>query len=80
MSGAAALLLQKDPTLTPDAVKARLMLTADKWKQPTGAADALTLSRAWLVPLALDGPSPALVVAGFATDVLDGVAARATAP
>jgi serine protease AprX len=30
VSGAAALMLQKDPTLTPDAVKARLMRTADK--------------------------------------------------
>jgi serine protease AprX len=30
VAGAAALLLQQDPTLTPDAVKARLMKTADK--------------------------------------------------
>jgi serine protease AprX len=30
VSGAAALMLQKDPTLTPDQVKARLMKTADK--------------------------------------------------
>jgi serine protease AprX len=30
VSGAAALLLDKDPTLTPDVVKARLMKTADK--------------------------------------------------
>ncbi len=30
VSGAAVLLLQKEPTLTPDAVKARLMLSADK--------------------------------------------------
>ncbi len=30
VSGAAALLLQKDPTLTPDQIKARLMLTAGK--------------------------------------------------
>ena len=30
VSGAAALLIQKDPTLTPDLVKARLMLTATK--------------------------------------------------
>jgi serine protease AprX len=30
VSGAAALLIQKDPTLTPDQVKARLMKTADK--------------------------------------------------
>ncbi|WP_309721144.1 S8 family peptidase, partial [Armatimonas sp.] len=30
VSGAAALLLQQDPKLTPDAIKARLMLSADK--------------------------------------------------
>jgi serine protease AprX len=30
VSGAAALILQQDPTLTPDQVKARLMITADK--------------------------------------------------
>src|SRR5207248_9772972 len=30
VSGAAALMLQKDPTLTPDTVKARLMKTASK--------------------------------------------------
>jgi serine protease AprX len=30
VSGAAALLIQKDPTLTPDQVKAKLMLTATK--------------------------------------------------
>jgi serine protease AprX len=30
VAGAAALMLQKDPTLTPDTVKARLMKTADK--------------------------------------------------
>jgi len=31
VSGAAALMLQQDPTLTPDTVKTRLMLTAEKW-------------------------------------------------
>ena len=31
VAGAAALLLEKDPTLTPNQVKMRLMLTADKW-------------------------------------------------
>lgn len=46
VSGAAALLIQKDPTLTPDQVKARLMKTATKvftaystsFDQTTGAA------------------------------------------
>src|SRR5207302_631946 len=36
VAGAAALLLEKDPTLTPDSVKARLMLTADKWLDSNG--------------------------------------------
>ena len=36
VAGAAALLLQKDPTLTPDTIKARLMISADKWAQPDG--------------------------------------------
>src|SRR5206468_3637007 len=31
VAGAAALMLQADPTLTPDTVKARLMVSADKW-------------------------------------------------
>ncbi|WP_309719534.1 S8 family serine peptidase [Armatimonas sp.] len=35
VAGAAALLIQKDPTLSPDTVKARLMLSADKyWNDP----------------------------------------------
>jgi serine protease AprX len=34
VAGAAALLIQKDPSLTPDAVKARLMKTATKDFQP----------------------------------------------
>ncbi len=45
--------------------------------QPLGPADALTLARAWLVPVALHDPSATVVTAGWATDVLDGVAARA---
>lgn len=56
VSGAAALLLQKDPTLTPDQVKARLMKTASKnfpaasiWTDPvtrttyTASADIFTV-------------------------------------
>jgi phosphatidylglycerophosphate synthase len=48
--------------------------------RPLGPADALTLARCWLVPLAAAGPAPGLVLLAGATDVLDGVAARATAP
>ncbi len=41
-----------------------------------GLADALTLARVWLAPAALEDPRPVLCLAGFATDVLDGQAAR----
>ena len=40
------------------------------------AADALTLGRAWLVPLALDAPTPLVCATAAATDVLDGRIAR----
>ena len=54
VAGAAALLLQADPTLTPDTVKARLMLSADKWAAPDGLGDALTYGAGYLnVPAAL---------------------------
>ena len=45
-----------------------------------GAADALTLARAWLVPLIAAGPEPALVLLAAATDALDGPLARASVP
>ncbi len=44
--------------------------------RPLGAADALTLTRVWLAPAVLEEPEPLLCAAGFATDVLDGMAAR----
>ncbi|MGI8945949.1 MAG: CDP-alcohol phosphatidyltransferase family protein [Thermoleophilaceae bacterium] len=50
--------------------------TADGRPRPLGAADALTLARAWLAPVALERPTPAVLTAGFTTDVLDGIAAR----
>jgi phosphatidylglycerophosphate synthase len=50
--------------------------TDDGHPRPLGPADALTLGRAWLAPAVLDAPGPALAAAGFATDVLDGLAAR----
>jgi serine protease AprX len=54
VAGAAALLLQKDPTLTPDTVKARLMLSADKWAAPNGSYDPLTYGAGYLdIPAAL---------------------------
>ncbi len=48
--------------------------------RPLGAADALTLARAWLVPVVLAAPGPAVCALGAATDVLDGVAARRAEP
>ncbi len=54
VAGAAALLLQKYPNLTPDTVKARLMISADKWTDPTGAADPCTYGAGYLnIPAAL---------------------------
>jgi len=54
VAGAAALLLQADPTLTPDTIKARLMLSADKWTAPDGTGDALTYGAGYLnIPAAL---------------------------
>ena len=54
VAGAAALLLQKDPSLTPDTVKARLMISATKWLGPTGLGDPLTYGAGYLnIPAAL---------------------------
>lgn len=47
--------------------------------RPLGAADAATLARAWLVPFVARDPRPVLLAAGYASDVLDGALARATA-
>jgi len=54
--------------------------TEDGRPRDLGLADALTLSRAWLVPVALDAPSPLVCLAAAATDVLDGPAARRAGP
>jgi len=43
-----------------------------------GPADACTLLRAWLVPVAADAPHAAAIALAAATDVLDGRLARAT--
>jgi phosphatidylglycerophosphate synthase len=43
-----------------------------------GAADACTLARAWLVPVAADAAHPAAVALAAASDVLDGRLARAS--
>lgn len=45
-----------------------------------GPADALTLARAWLVPVIADDLSPAALLAAGITDGLDGIFARASVP
>ena len=54
--------------------------TDDGRPRNLGAADALTLVRAWLVPVALEGPSPGVCLIAAATDALDGPAARRAGP
>jgi serine protease AprX len=54
VAGAAALLLEKDPTLTPDALKARLMISADKLVGANGKSDPCTYGAGYLnIPAAL---------------------------
>ena len=48
--------------------------------RPLGPADACTLTRAWLVPLAAHRPGPLVCGVGFASDALDGALARAGVP
>ena len=71
VAGAVALMLQANPSLTPDTIKARLMLSADKWYAADGTADPLTYGAGYLdIPAALasaavaQGPaaSPALLM------------------
>ena len=54
--------------------------TADGRPRDLGAADALTLARAWLVPVALDCPTPLVCALAAATDTLDGPLARRAGP
>lgn len=54
--------------------------TLDGRPRPLGGADALTLLRAWLVPVALEDPTPAVCALAAVTDVLDGRLARASEP
>ncbi|HEX2086140.1 MAG TPA: hypothetical protein VHF89_10695, partial [Solirubrobacteraceae bacterium] len=57
-----------------------MLETPDGRPRPLGAADALTLTRAWLVPVAARRPAPAVCAAAGLTDVLDGPLARAAGP
>jgi serine protease AprX len=55
VSGAVALMLEATPNLSPDTVKARLMVSADKWAHPDGARDVCTFGAGYLnIPAALN--------------------------
>jgi len=54
--------------------------TEDGRPRDLSAADSLTLARAWLVPVALEAPSPLVCLLAAATDSLDGPAARRAGP
>jgi len=82
VSGAAALLFEQDPTLNPDSVKARLMLSAHRYWRADGhapdilsrGAGLLSIARALECPARFDRPalSPrAELVAGRLRLVLD---------
>src|SRR4029079_2523974 len=54
VSGAVALMIQKYPTLSPDTIKARLMLSADKWSQADGTSAPCSFGAVYLnIPAAL---------------------------
>ncbi len=57
-----------------------MLETEDGRQRELAAADALTLGRAWLVPVVWHAPSATLVAIGAASDVLDGHLARRTGP
>ena len=54
--------------------------TEDGKPTPLGPADALTMTRVWLVPAIADDLDPQLLAVAAATDVLDGLVARAGRP
>ena len=57
-----------------------MLETADGRPRRLGPADALTLARAWLVPVVADAPRAAPLLVAAVADALDGIAARACAP
>lgn len=72
VSGAAALLLQRNPWMTPDMVKARLMLTANKCVFPNGDGDAATFGAGYInIAAALDSKAIATVPATSPTLTLN---------
>ena len=57
-----------------------MLETEDGRARNLGPADAATLLRAWLVPAVAADGGAGLCALGFASDVADGVLARATEP
>ncbi len=53
-----------------------MLETPEGEPRPLGSADALTLTRAWLVPIAAQRPTAAIIATAGLTDVLDGRLAR----
>src|SRR2546423_10970208 len=54
VTGAAVLMIKHKVTLTPETIKARMMLTADKWTDATGNGDPCTYGAGYLnIPAAL---------------------------
>lgn len=54
VSAAAAIMLDADPSLSPDTIKARLMVSADKWTDADGNGDACTYGAGYInIPAAL---------------------------
>lgn len=81
VSGAVALMLQANPSLMPDTIKGRLMMTSDKWNFPNGATDSCTFGTGYLdIPAALactaiatqPALSPQLVQTSSGTVVISG--------
>ncbi len=61
VSGAIALMLQKNALLSPDTVKVRLMLGADKWTNPDGSSDIFSYGAGFLdIPAAVSSSAIAL--------------------
>jgi serine protease AprX len=55
VSGAAVLMIQANTNLTPDTIKARMMLSADKWADATGNYDPCTYGAGYLnIPAAIN--------------------------
>jgi len=54
--------------------------TEDGRPRSLGPADAMTLLRVWLVPVAADRPTPLVCAVALATDGLDGALARGAEP